>query len=343
MTNMAVHLRMSGLQVSNEDVDSRKAAATALATKWGKTRSVNELIARAARIASALGGDGRAAPDLESEVEAIVQESGASAFLASERPLEIGICAGMAALELLARPFGADGWQIVDVLAAGLWSALGFQPPLAEEKREALRLQVLEAAQTRCLTSAEGARARTTVPDLPEIAAVAGEEVKAIVALRKAASSSVSALVRNAALDREEIDFLWWYQSGRSRILKRPLADLEEPVRVVVRAVEAAKHLRRLPCDVHRDLVLGTTQGAVEMTLHDLVTAIGADRDAVGQQVAGSLAVSTPTVFPLINALIGGEVQVPGAELRRSSSEWGARALLEAGFHYMAVDGLRTL
>lgn len=343
MTNMAVHLRMSGLQVSNEDVDSRKAAAATLATKWGKTRSVNELIARAARIASALGGDGRAAPDFESEVEAIVQESGASAFLASERPLEIGICAGMAALELLARPFGADGWQIVDVLAAGLWSALGFQPPLAEEKREALRLQVLEAAQTRCLNSAVGARARTTVPDLPEIAVVTGEEVKAIAALRKAASSSLSALVRNAALDREEIDFLWWCQSGRSRILKRPLADIEEPVRVVVRAVEAAKHLRRLPCDVHRDLVLGTTQEALEMTLRDLVTAIGADRDAVGQQLAGSLAVSTPTVFPLINALIGGEAQVPGAELRRSSSEWGARALLEAGFHYMAVDGLRML
>jgi hypothetical protein len=343
MTNMAVHLRMSGLQVSNEDVDSRKAAGTALATKWGKTKSVNELIARAARIAGALGGDGRATPDLEAEVEAIVQESGASAFLASERPLEVGICAGMAAVELLARPIGADGWQAADVLAAGLWSALGFQPTLGDSKREGLRLQVLEAAQMRGRNSADGARARTTVPELPEIAMVAGEEGKAIATLRKAASTSLTALIRNAALDREEIDFLWWFHSGRSRILKRPLADLEEPVRVVVRALEAAKHLRRLPCDVHRDLVLGATQGTIEMTLPELVAAIGADRDAVGQQFAGSLAVSTPTVFPLINALAAGGAQVPGAEVRRSSTDWGARALLEAGVLHIAVNGVGTL
>lgn len=339
MTTMAVHLRMSGLQISNEDVNSRRAAASALATKWGKTKTFNDIVARAARIAAALSGDGKAHPEFAHEVEVAIQESGASAFLASERPLEVGVCAGMAAIELLGKPFGVDGWQVADMLAASLWSALGFQPALEDGKREALRVQVLEEAQMRSLKAAEGARARSNVPELPEISVTPGEESKAIAALRKAASSSLAALVRNAALDREELDFLWWSQSVESRLLKRPLTDLAEPVAMVVRAFEAAKHLRRLPCDVHRELVLSSMKGTVEMTLPDLVAAVGTDRDAVRQQFGGSLAESTPTIFPLINAFAAARGHVPGAEVRRSSREWAERALLEAGLLQMIANG----
>lgn len=343
MTNMAVHLRISNLQVSNEDVDSRKAAATTLAAKWGKSKPVNELVMRASRIAAALGGDGKAPPELASEVEAVIQESGASAFLAAERPMDIGICAGMAMVELFGRPPGTDGWQVPDFLAMALWSALGFQPQLQESKREDLRQQVLEAAQVRCVTSAELARVRSIVPEVPDVAVAAGEETKAIGALRKAVSSSLAALVRNAALDREELDFLWWAQSNSSRLLKRPLADLAEPVRFVVRALEASGHLRRLPCDVHRDLVLGPAQGTVEMTLEELVSAVGPDRVTVGEQFASSIAASAPTVFPLVSALVAGGAPVPGAEQKRSSREWGERALVEAGLLHMISNGVSTL
>ena len=161
--------------------------------------------------------------------------------------------------------------------------------------------------------------------------------------LKEATAGTVDALKRNAALDREEIDFLWWALLGRSRLLKRQLSAIIEPTRIVAAGIEGAKLLRRLPCEVHREIVLRTLDQDPQLNLTELLEAIGADRDQLIQGFDHSEATAHPTVFPLLNALVTGNGSTLGADIKRSVSEWGERALLEAGFTKMINQGLKNI
>jgi hypothetical protein len=331
MINLSLHLRITGMQVLDGDVNSRKAAAADLRSKWIKESAIGTILKRANDIAAALGTEEDPPANLAAEVEKAIQGH-ASAFLSSERPLEVGICAAAAIDAMLeGSRLGTDGWTIVDVLATALWSALSYQAPLKDVKREALRAEVLEMVQQRAMEAAEESRARTEVADFGDFAVVDGDDAKTLAAFKKATTGTINALRRNAALDREEIDFMWWTLAGRSRLLSKPLRILAEPVRMVVAGIEAAGYLRRLPCDVHRDLVLRHTDEDVEVTLAELLVALGGDagtvRDALADHDAEILA--TPGVFPLLSALLTGKAHHPGDAGTRCCSDWGARALLE--------------
>ena len=119
--NIPVHLRITGLTPSNDDVDSRRLAVADLAKTWGKVKDVDLIVAKAAAIAVSLGGDGNPTAELGTEVQGAVQKH-ASAFLYEDRPLEVGVCAGMA------DHFGFDVlWTRVAFVALTL---LGFGLPL---------------------------------------------------------------------------------------------------------------------------------------------------------------------------------------------------------------------
>ncbi|MNZ43395.1 hypothetical protein D3C78_609970 [compost metagenome] len=342
MDNISAHMRISGVTVSDEDVNSRRTAATNLATKWGRERTVSTLVSKAAEIAEALGGDGTPSPELGSEIQAAIQKR-SSSFLYQERPLEISVCAGMAMVSILAAPPGNDGWTCADVYAAALWSALAYQPVLEVERRENLRREVLGAAENRVVTAAENARQRKVVPDPSTLTVTIGESNEATNNFKEAVTDTVEALRRNAALDREELDFLWWAQLGRSRLLNRQLSAINEPTRIIAAAIEGARMLRRLPSEVHRELVLRTLDQDPELDLPEMLAAAGDDRALLGAVfVEGSVA-DHPTVFPLLHALATGDVSGAGGAVKRRVSEWGARALLEAGFARMIPQGAGKL
>ncbi|MHA3774961.1 GTPase-associated system all-helical protein GASH [Verrucomicrobiota bacterium sgz303538] len=344
MSSLAHHMRITGLQVSNEDVDSRKAAITSLRTVWIKSNKLDSIFAKAADVATALGNDGTPSEALGKEVEAAIQKS-ASAFLYTERPLEVGIVAGMVATEMMSAAPEPSGWLIADVWAAALWSALGFQPPLADEKREALRISVLEAARTRSIAGAEKARQRVTVPDFGVVSLPDGEMEKLPDVIKKAAGPTIEALRRNAALDREELDFLWWAQLRHSRLLKRPLDSIDEIGRVVAAGIEGAAYLRRMPSDVHREIVLRTIDVNPAVPLAGVLTALGPDRETLATLYASGLPDGGAILFPLVSAIVTGTLEnlPPSAEIERSAEEWGSRALLEAALLKMRTSGPSTL
>lgn len=341
MANLAVHMRIASLDVSNEDVDTRQAAVSELVEAWGKLKTPTIIIAKAAEIAHALGGNGTPTAALGEEVQCAIQKH-ASAFLHAEQPLEIGICSGVAAIELLSPSPSDSGWTTPDVFAAALWSALTFQTPL-DGKREALRIEVLEVAQLRSLKSSELSRQRSPVSDFGELAITTDSEAKVTSNFKKVTNATITGLRRNAALDREELDFLWWVQLSRSRLLNRPLASINEPVRLVAAGIEAAGHLRRLPCEVHREVVLRTLDADPELDLADLIAEIGDDRDALGSRYGSGVVAQAPTVFPLLHALTTGSTSADGAKVPRKSGDWGARALLEAGLAQMCATGPSAL
>ena len=338
MNNISTHMRISGVTVSDNDVESRRAAATSLAAAWGKEKTVSSIASKAADVAEALGGDGISSSALGDEIQAAIQKKSPS-FLYEERPLEVGVCAGMAMVSVLGTTPGATGWSNVDVYAAALWSALTYQPVLATERREKLRREVLDAAADRSATSADKARERMDVPNPSDLEITIGAENVVANDFKEAMADTVEALRRNATLDREELDFLWWAQLGRSRLLKRQLSQIAEPTRIIAASIEGAKMLRRLPCEVHREIVLRTLDNDSKLDLAELLAAIGDDRAALSMALIKPNVISHPTVFPLLHALVTGEVGGSGAALKRCISEWGERALLEATFTRLMSQG----
>lgn len=337
MSNLAVHMRIASLQVSNEDVNTRQAAVSELAEAWGKLKTVANIVVKASEVAHALGGDGIPVEPLGVEVERAIQKH-ASAFLYSERPLEVGICSGVAAIELLSAAPGISGWTTADIIAATLWSALDFQSALEEGKRALLRAAVLERARSRSSEVSESSRQRSDVSDFGELTIAIEDEAKVTSNFKKATQATITALRRNAALDREELDFLWWVQLGRSRLLNRPLTSINEPVRLVAAGIEAAGHLRRLPCEIHRDVVLRTLDADPELDLTGLIAAVGNDREALGSPYVSGIVAQAPTAFPLLHALATGSTLADGAKVVRKSSDWGSRALLEAGLARLCAN-----
>lgn len=331
MSTLANFMRITDLEVSDHDVDARKAAIATLKSAWGKGGTFETILTKAAAVADALGGIGQPSEALGEEVQAAAQKK-ASSFLYSERPLEVGIVAGLASIAVVQSSGMSDGWTIADVWAWGLWSALSFQPPLDNPKREELRQHVLEIARNHCRESGEAARARSPVPDFGKLDVGDGEAESVASGLAASSGPTIAALRRNAALDREELDFLWWSLGSRSRLLGKPLRDLSEPVRILAAGIEAANYVRRTPCDVHRDLVLQTLADNPSFTLSVLLAQLGDDRTSLGSGFAGNLPERIPAVFPLLNALLVGDSELPGAELERSLDQWGARALFEASW-----------
>lgn len=336
--NIPVHLRIAGLVPTNEDVDSRRAAVAKLAVAWGKINNVDQILKKATDIAESLGGDGTPAAEFGTEIQAVVQKH-ASAFLYTEKPLEVGICAGMAVVSMLKSEPGKHGWTISDLYANALWSALAFQPSLGEDKRENLRREVFNSAERWSLQSAENAREREDVADPIDLVISIAEANKPTTNYKQSILGTIEALRRNAALDREEIDFIWWSQLSRSRLLNRPLANISEGSRLVTSGIEASCRLRRLPAEVHRDLVLRTTDVDAELNLAELLSEIGDDRLALTNGIQKDKVTSHPTVFPLLNAIIAGEAVCNGAEEKRKVSTWGARALLEGALSRMMSSG----
>lgn len=341
MDNLARHMRISGVTISDNDVESRKAAVKSLATLWGKENKVASIVSLAADIAGALGGNGTPSLELGEKVQSSIQKKSPS-FLYDERPLDVGICSGMAMISILSGPIGNNGWTTAIIYAASLWSALSYQPVLADERREILRLEILEKAANYYAASAEKVRERIHVPDSAKVN-IAIEDNVITNNVSEAITATIEALRRNAALDREELDFLWWVQLGHSRLLKKQLSKIDEPVRIVTAGIEAAQILRRLPCEVHREIVLRTLEQNLELDLKELLTVIGTERTVLGEAFMMQHIHAYPTVFPLLHALTTGEIDQINPSIKRSVSEWGERALLEATFAKMMSQGAGTI
>lgn len=342
MDNLSVHMRITSLTPTNEDVDARRAAIRKLSVAWGKITDVDKILNKAEMIANSLGGDGQPFEDFGLEVQEALQKH-ASAFLYTESPLDVGVCAGSAALSILASISGNGGWTTPNVYSNALWSALTFQPTLPEEKREKLRREVLDLAQKRSQLAADKARERTVVPDVGNLVVKIAEGAEPTTTFKDATGATIEALRRNAALDREELDFLWWVQLNRSRLLKRAFGGMAEPLRLVACGIEAASHLRRLPADLHYDLVLRTLDVDPELDLRELIEAIGEHRQLLAASFNSTRVARHSSIFPLLYALATGKVDITGADEKRKASTWAGRALLEAGLSRMCDNGVSTL
>jgi hypothetical protein len=198
---------------------------------------------------------------------------------------------------------------------------------------------LLQQCQRVVLTRAEAARKRIKVPDVrfdePEelTANNIGE------AFKKGLKDTFDALTVNAAIDREEIDLLWWVLADWSKLLDARFSSSKKLVSVAIASgLEVGKMLRSMPVDAHRHLALRHISNADPISLVDLITELGDDiQKLAAPYMSNAVLIACPNIFPLLTALTSEEASGKEAEIKYSLHDWAARAMLEsAALHVTA-------
>ncbi len=142
---------------------------------------------------------------------------------------------------------------------------------------------------------------------------------------------AIADLRSNAIIDREEIDLLWWVLSDWSSLLGRRFSDeTGGAAAAVASGIEAGRMIRRAPGEAHRHLVLRNVIAGKDLSLIELLTAIGEDRPKLTPIEEYAFITNCPAVFPLSNAIQTGSTSDPRAKIKRPLSDWATRALLES-------------
>ena len=138
--------------------------------------------------------------------------------------------------------------------------------------------------------------------------------------------------------------WLWWVLGGVSKIFGHPLHSLSPETRAIIAGVEIGALMRALPTQSHHNLALRGIDEADPLSLPNLLAALDEDRLVIAESFKDeSLIDHAPLVFPLLSAVRSGEGVAVGAGLRRSLSEWAARALLERAVLRIQYEDCRTL
>lgn len=332
MTDIASHIRIFEASPTDDFVEKRQATISAMAEQFKKRTTLVDILGLAEGLAAAIAPKGKLPDGLASQVEAALKDASLS-FVLEGHQLEARVCALLGAVSYLASVApGGGAASRSDVLALGLWSALSFQKPLAEAKLEKLRDELLVLARDLAVKAAENSRQRAPVPD----GAFAPAEADGWAGIEKKWKTgplkTLDALRLNAALDREEIDVLWWVLADWSAVYQEKLSSMDQRLSPLVASWEIAQLLKRMPAEAHKHLVLRLVQDDNKENLAELITELGNKRVALAQQIAGdAIVASCPHVFPLLNALSNPASKIAGDKEARGSADWASRALLESG------------
>lgn len=336
--DIATHIRIFDADPTDELVQKRQAAIGELAESYKQRSTVDDLLKLADALAAGVAQRGTLPADLSLLAEGAIRKH-SPAFVGPGQELQTKVCALLAALTVLgAAEAGGSTLFRTDVLAVGLWSALSFQKPLSESKLERLRSELLQRAAQLSVHAAEKARVRAAIPDtafaVPDAEGFAGIAKNWGNGPRKV----IDALRLNAALDREELDFLWWALRDWSDLLKCRISDLDAATGALTSGIEAAAVLRRLPASAHKHLVFRQLSKRGSHDLASLIATIGDRREGLAVAHTGNALLGTCTsVFPLLTAIGTSQAKASGSKEVRTTDEWAARALLEAGILRIAA------
>jgi hypothetical protein len=349
MDHIANYVRIFTPNPTDDLVDKRTDAIDEIAKAFRGQTTVRDILRSANDLAIAAQVDGPLSEYLSKIIEAAIRKSSTAFVAEKDTAVEMLVCGLCGALQALTNgtPTRHGETTVVDVLSLGLWSALSFQKPRTEAKLEKLRHTILETAQVHCARAGSQGRRRVQVGDpefklapkkTPTAETPTAEEdaeldADAVNLGLAPFRTAVADLRANAAIDREEIELLWWVLSDWSTLLKRRFSTEKGAVAVVASGLEVGRMIRRIPAEAHRHLVLRNVPVANAFSLQEVVSAVGNDRSALATVDTENLIAQYPAVFPLLSALNTGSTQDTRAKTKRPVGEWADRALLESAIH----------
>ncbi len=250
----AALVRIFDANPTDEIVDKRGRAITALRDKLRATTKVASLLGHANCIGIAFSSGAMPEP-LATEVEAAIRAE-SSAFVREGQDLQMLVCAIGASI-LLVEEQRPNGWGTHEIFCAALLSSFSHLGPHTNGKLESLRQGFVISAREMLERAADFSRKRASVPLFEVPGPVEDEEIeKYAEKLGQAANKSLKPLLANAALDREELDYLWWALSDWSNVLNRRVSTLDTGAAIVASSIEVVDKLKRFPAAAHAYIAL---------------------------------------------------------------------------------------
>jgi hypothetical protein len=308
------------VDVTDDYLERRQKAVSAIATKWRRPFSETVALKRAEEIAQALTKmtEGSLPDSLRADVVQIIRDKALTFEDTDSATLEIRVCTAAALSDYLEKPAQIDA---APTFTDALVTATEFVAPPVDAALIALWSQIMRQLAAETEEDAQYARQRldTDTSD-PERA--------------------VARLAKNAKLDREEINILWWALNDWSVLAGARFSSLTPAAHVVLAPLELASLMTVPAGEAHRDLAFrNLTKPTAEVGLKDI-----ANLDNLKVQVANALAaaetlvVSHPRVFPVVRALLAGTSEDAeaawnelglDAEVKKPAAHWAAVLMRE--------------
>lgn len=325
MVDVAQHIRIFEASPTDDFVTKRKAAIKEISSKLIASRNFRDLLEMANAVVIAARFDKDLALELANEATAAIKKQ-SQAFVQEGRALELSTCILLAAITALESRAKTKVLNARDFLSVGIWLGMSMQPESENLRIEALRAELLDVARQYALKAAKDERARSEIGEIPDLTEDKGNLATVLSSLKE----TVQTLSTNAAIDHEEIDFLWWSISSWSTSLKRQYSEAEPYVAALALGIDGARRLRRMPLEYHKELILRRLPDADPIEMEALAKVLGEDRQSLIDSIPGhSVAKSNPEVFPLAFTILTGESPPNGPRQALEVSDWTKRAMLE--------------
>ncbi len=313
---------------TDELVVKREAAIAAVAARIASATNVDELFGFAQSFVAGLGQS-----KLTGELETIcvtALNNASPSFVADGHDIEVYVCALGACLKVVegATP-SESGRTVAEILAAALHTGLSVVPATGKQKLDQAIKELLTFSAAAYRITSEASRARKTVPDSK--VALDGTET-AVVAAQKvstAAEAAIVALQANAALDREELELLWFCLGDYSAVLNSRISTLKSSAGLVASALEVTKLLRRIPATSHVHMALRNVAVGKPKTLKALVSETEEFRAKFKSYFGENIASKFPAIAPVVSAVLGFSTPLETAAIE--VADWGQRLVLELG------------
>lgn len=345
MSNTPKYIRIFNATPDDDYVTKRMAAIKAIEDGFKKLKNLDELMSLGNDLASAFLNEGRLPDSIFGTVEKALSKV-SSSFDAEDEVLQMRTCALIGVLEYLSKIQTISApLQLTtsDVVAASLFSSMSFlKPDTGKPKLDELRVEIIRECERLCGRGSVVARERLQVNGLTTI--TAGADIttnnKSII---QAINPIIKALITNAALDREEIDILWYILDGKSDTVNLNISELNPAQAAIVKGLEISTLLRRLPSSAHFKIAEHSSTDTSELSVSELLTEIGDKLPVLSGYLSGYTQLETfPNIFPLLNSIKNNKVESSGSDIKRSLTDWTCRSLLEGSllnFNKFLNDG----
>ncbi len=332
---IAKHLRIIRTDLDDDFVRKRQKAVTTVARSFRKRSVASDVLALSDAVVKILASTTLEAPDtIKNEVASAIAAE-APAFVPEDATLEIGVCALLAAAVALdmEKPAKAATFN-VPWFARAVTLGMATLPPRQEPRIEALRTDLTTLGTDALQRQVDQFRIRSEVSS--DFFSIKEDETPDAHSKRvlEEMKPLVAALLRNAELDREELDALWWAFGGRSEVLGCAIGDAEPRAAAVANGVELARLIRGPVGEAHGDIAMrGLPKAANPFALTDFLTLAHGDATKIVAKLSMPAVKNYPALFPLLAAVYSaaeGKKDAPVVnDERRPLEHWAHRALYE--------------
>jgi len=332
MTNVAKYIRIFNANPDDDFVTKRMAAIKAIEDGFKKVKDLGLLMALANDLSIALLDHEQLSEFISENVEKALKKQSPS-FVTENQTLQMSTCGSIAMLEYLMKTQSISPFitlTVVDVIAISLFSGLSFQKADNNQpKINDLRIALLKEAERICGVSSVVSRERMPIKALGTLVE-GGDIATNNKNILQAINPILQALTTNAALDREEIDILWYVLDGTSRILNVKFVDLNVVQSALLRGLEISSLIRRIPTAAHFKLAQHAVHDTKDLNAGELLEELADSMKSLSEYLSQFNQIEKfPHIFPLFSCILNGKAVSANTEIKRSLQDWASRALLE--------------